>query len=174
MYGEFQNPNDYWRYKQAENHEDVDPDEAMKSSCAVMIFYSVAFAMVILIFGLCSGCTTTKYVPVIEQRIDTVLQSNTIRDSVYLHDSTFVEVKGDTVKIVKWHTKYVLNEVHDTIYKSRVDSVPMPYHVTEYVEKDLSWWQKTRLIIMNLLLIATGVWLLWKYLLPLILKFVKP
>lgn len=97
---------------------------------------------------LCS-CTTTKYVPVVEYHTDTLIQKMTQRDSIYLHDSTIVREKGDTVLIERWHTKYRDREVHDTVYQSRIDSVPAPYPVTEYVERKMSAIDK--------LLIATGI-----------------
>lgn len=96
-----------------------------------------------------SSCTTTKYVPVVEYHTDTLIQKMTQRDSIYLHDSTIVREKGDTVLIERWHTKYRDREVHDTVYQSRVDSIPQPYPVTEYVERKMSAIDK--------LLIATGI-----------------
>lgn len=173
MYGEYQNHYDFWQYKQAENHEDIDPDEAMKSSCFVLLFYAVAFALLLLVFGLCSGCKSVEYVPVIEHKTDTLIQTKLQKDSIYMHDSVTVSQKGDTVWVDRWHIKCVNHLEHDTTYISKRDSVPVPYPVTEYVEKELSWWQKTRLIVINLMLISLGVWLFWKYLLPMILKLTK-
>ena len=97
---------------------------------------------------LCS-CTTTKYVPVVEYHTDTLIQKMTQRDSIYLHDSTIVREKGDTVLIERWHTRYRDREVHDTVYQSHIDSVPAPYPVTEYVERKMSGIDK--------LLISTGI-----------------
>ena len=85
-----------------------------------------------------SSCTTTKYVPVVEYHTDTLIQKMTQRDSIYLHDSTIVREKGDTVLIERWHTRYRDRDVHDTVYQSRIDSVPAPYPVTEYVERKRS------------------------------------
>lgn len=96
-----------------------------------------------------SSCTTTKYVPVVEYHTDTLIQKMTQRDSIYLHDSTIVREKGDTVLIERWHTRYRDREVHDTVYQSRIDSVPAPYPVTEYVERKMSGIDK--------FLIATGI-----------------
>lgn len=95
-----------------------------------------------LVFG---GCTATRYIPVETVRRDTVYQSKTGRDSVYLHDSVFVKVwqKGDTVynERDRWHVKYVVKEVHDTLYSFKVDSIAVPYPV----EKDLSWWSRVKI-----------------------------
>ena len=55
--------------------------------------------------------------------------------------------KGDTVYVLqeRWHTRYVDRATHDTIYHFLTDSVPVPYPVTEYVEKQLSKWQRLRM-----------------------------
>ena len=92
-----------------------------------------------------AGCKSTKVVTVERVRTDTCYITKQQRDSIWMHDSIFMKevIKGDTVYIMhdRWHTKYILEEKHDTMYKARVDSVPVPYPVTEYVRK-LYWWQK--------------------------------
>ena len=107
------------------------------------------FFFVMVVLCCISSCTTTKYVPVVEYHTDTLIKKMTQRDSIYLHDSTIVREKGDTVLIERWHTRYRDHEVHDTVYQSRIDSVPAPYPVTEYVERKMSAIDK--------LLIATGI-----------------
>ena len=107
------------------------------------------FSFVMVVLCCISSCTTTKYVPVVEYHTDTLIQKMTQRDSIYLHDSTIVREKGDTVLIERWHTRYRDREVHDTVYQSRIDSVPAPYPVTEYVERKMSGIDK--------FLIATGI-----------------
>ena len=111
-------------------------------------FTLFSFVMVVVLCCI-SSCTTTKYVPVVEYHTDTLIQKMTQRDSIYLHDSTIVREKGDTVLIERWHTRYRDREVHDTVYQSRIDSVPAPYPVTEYVERKMSGIDK--------LLITTGI-----------------
>ena len=110
----------------------------------LLLTYFVAVLLVLIVL-LCSGCTTTKYVPVETIKTDTVYRSRIERDSVYLHDSVYVKEwrKGDTVfrDRDRWHTKYVEREVHDTLYQSRVDSIAVPYPV----EKELSWWAKKKI-----------------------------
>ena len=103
------------------------------------------------------GCKTTEYVPVPEYHTDTIYQSKVVHDSIYQHDSTFIKEKGDSVYIERWHTKYVLKELTDTLYESRVDSIPVPYEVVKEVEveKSLSWWQAMRMHIGGIV-----VWLL--------------
>lgn len=99
--------------------------------------------LAVLICLLFASCTKTEYITVEKVRNDTVWQNHTKHDSIWVHDSIHVTDKGDTVRIEKWHTKYVESIRHDTVYKARTDSVPVPYPVTKYVEKNLSWMQKT-------------------------------
>jgi hypothetical protein len=41
----------------------------------------------------------------------------------------------------------VLKEKHDTTYVATHDTIPAPFPQTEYVEKEMTWWQQT---LMNL------------------------
>lgn len=100
----------------------------------------IGIIITILMLSFCS-CKSVEYVPVIEHKTDTVIQTKVQKDSIWLHDSIHVIEKGDTIRIEKWHTEYVEKQVHDTLYQSKIDSVPAPYPVTEYVEKKLSTWQ---------------------------------
>ena len=101
----------------------------------------LACAVLTLLFG----CTTTRYVPVPSVSVDSVYVDRWLRDSVYLHDSVFVNrySKGDTVLVDKVVTRYKYKDRlrHDTVAVVRVDSVRVPYPV----EKELGWWEKTRL-----------------------------
>ena len=101
----------------------------------VMIAAAVALA----------GCKTREVV-VTEHHTDTLRLTQHHRDSIYLHDSTFVRefVQGDTVRIVTemWHTKYRDRLKTDTLYRSRTDSVPVPYPVVKEVKKPLTMIEK--------------------------------
>ena len=118
--------------------------------------------LVVLICLLFASCTKTEYITVEKVRTDTTYINKVQRDSVWLHDSTFVKVAGDTVRIEKWHTKYVETEKHDTVYKARVDSVPVPYPVTQYVEKPRSKFEKGLMGVGILSLMAIIVFIAWK------------
>lgn len=124
-------------------------------------FWSLIVMIVLSLVLLLTSCKHTEYVTVEKVRIDTTYITNHQRDSIWLHDSIHVAEKGDTVKIEKWHTKYVEKQVHDTLYKAKVDSVPVPYPVPEYIEKNLTWWQQTRIHIANILLYLLGFGLLF-------------
>ena len=101
----------------------------------VMIAAAVALA----------GCKTREVV-VTEHHTDTLRLTKHHRDSIYLHDSTFVReyIQGDTVRIVTemWHTKFRDRLKTDTLYRSRTDSVPVPYPVIKEVKKPLTMIEK--------------------------------
>ena len=103
----------------------------------------MVMAVAFLALLMCS-CKTIEYVPVVEKEVhhDSIYFTKVQRDSVWLHDSISVKEKGDTIRIEKWHTKYIEREVHDTTYVAKVDSIPVPYEVIKYVEKKLSKTQK--------------------------------
>jgi hypothetical protein len=102
--------------------------------------------MMIILAVAVTGCKTTTYVPVVEHHTDTLRVVQHHRDSIYLHDSTFVReyIQGDTVRVVTemWHTKYRDRLKTDTIYRSRTDSVPVPYPVVKEVKKPLTMIEK--------------------------------
>ena len=101
-------------------------------------FMIVLAAMAIAAMLMLSGCTTTKYVPVIEHTTDTLVQRVVERDSIHVHDSIRVTEKGDTVTIERWHTQYRDRWHHDSVYVAHHDTIPQPYPVTEYVERKRS------------------------------------
>ena len=113
----------------------------------------VVIIILLTCLSLC-GCTKTEYITVEKVRTDTTYITKHQRDSIWLHDSVMVSEKGDTVKIEKWHTKYVSKEVHDTLYQATHDTIPQPYPVTEYVEKKLSTWQVVLMTIGTLTLMG--------------------
>lgn len=100
---------------------------------------------VLIIISLLAGCRTVRYVPVPSVSVDSVYVDRWLRDSVYLHDSVFVNrwMAGDTVFVDKVVTRYRYKDRwrHDTVAVVRTDSVRVPYPV----EKDLSWWEETRM-----------------------------
>ena len=100
---------------------------------------------VLIVISLLCGCKTVRYVPVETVRTDSVYVDRFTRDSVYLRDSVYVNrwVAGDTVFVDKVVTKYKYKDRwrYDTVAVTRVDSVQVPYPV----EKELSWWEETRM-----------------------------
>ena len=127
---------------------------AILSALMLAMFWVLVALMIVMA---CSGCTTTKVVTVERVKTDTLKITKHQRDSIWLHDSTIVKVKGDTVEVEKWHTKYVEKQVHDTLYQSKTDSIPVPYPVEKLVEKQLSGWQNFRLWLGNIALVTVAI-----------------
>ena len=127
----------------------------LHSSLFTLIIVMILSAVVMV------SCKTKEYVPVVEHHTDTLRLVQHHRDSIYLHDSTFVReyIQGDTVRIVTemWHTKFRDRLKTDTVYRSRTDSVPVPYPVVKEVAAKLSAWQKFRLHLANILLMTVGL-----------------
>lgn len=130
----------------------LDPQDQMAAGCFRAVAIIVAFIIAMIVCSFFTSCKSIEYVPIIEHHTDTLIKTNVQRDSVYVHDSVSITQKGDTVLMDRWHTKYVEREVHDTTYVSKIDSIPTPCPVEVKVEKQLTWWQQTRLHLANILL----------------------
>lgn len=106
----------------------------------------IFFVYLLLGTLLCSCSTTktvTKEVPVTVEKVtrDTLLQTRWRVDTVMERDSIVVTQWGTD----RWRTKYVLRVRTDTIFKSRVDTVPkvvpVKIETTREVPRRLKWWQ---------------------------------
>ena len=151
----FGNPNDNWRKRQNYYDRKRQKSGEVIKQIVKTLLVCLAFA---LLGWLLSGCTTTKYVPVVEHTTDTLVQRVIERDSIHVHDSIRVSEKGDTVTIERWHTQFRDRWHHDSVYIARHDTVPQPYPVTEYVERKrttLEWM----LIIIGIAALFGGI--LW-------------
>lgn len=117
----------------------------------------------LLVAVLLAGCKTKERVVTVETvRVDTLQEIRNVRDSIWLHDSTLVREKGDTIRIEKWHTVYRDRWRTDTVYKSRTDSVPVPYPVIQEVKAPLTKMEKGLMGLGGLVLVGGGVVLvLW-------------
>ena len=152
----FNNPNENWRNRQDYyDRRDSESGEVIKQIVKTLLV-CLAFA---LLGWLLSGCTTTKYVPVIEHTTDTLVQRVVERDSIHVHDSIRVSEKGDTVPIERWHTQFRDRWHHDSVYIARHDTIPQPYPVTEYVERKRTKFEWMLIIIGIAALFGGILWL---------------
>lgn len=122
----------------------------------------IGWMMIAVLAVMCLGCRRTMYVPVETIRTDTCYVNKVRTDSVLVRDSVVVDRAGDTIKVTawRWRERYVYQ--HDTIYRSRTDSVAVPYPV----ERKLSRWEQTKqriggfaLGVVILGVVAAVVWL---------------
>lgn len=135
-----------------EDYDEEKSDKAYKGCFWSLVASIVTFVIVSVL--LLTSCTTTKVVEVEKVRTDTTYITKWQRDSVWMHDSIRVREKGDSVWVERWHTKFVEREVHDTLYQAKTDSIPVPYWKIKEVPAPLSWWQKLRLWLGNIVLLA--------------------
>lgn len=113
------------------------------------------------------GCKSVEYVPVVEHKTDTTYITKNHRDSIYVHDSTYIHERGDTVWVERWHTRWRDIYQIDTIYQAVHDTIPalpvgtgtwqtsMPRTRPPGSERSLTWWQQTRIYIGDIAIFAT-------------------
>ena len=135
-----------------EDYDEERGEHAYKGCFWSMVLALATFLIVSVI--LLTSCTTTKVVEVERVKTDTTYITKWQRDSVWLHDSIHVTERGDTVRIERWHTKWRDRLRVDTIYQAKTDSIPVPYWKIKEVPAPLSWWQRVRLWLGNVVLLA--------------------
>ena len=136
----------------------LDSLEASYRCCAWALWICVLLMIALWL----TSCTTTKVVTVEKVKTDTTYITKQQRDSIWLHDSIHVTERGDTIRIERWHTKYVEREVHDTLYRAKTDSIPVPYEVVKEVPRQKSWFERTMFSVGILALMALALFLAMK------------
>ena len=127
----------------------------------------------ILVIIALTSCRTVKYidrtvvdsteieVPITNTKIE--YRDRFLYDSIYVHDSIFTLIKGDTIYISKnKETNRLINKA-DTIIKT--DTIKIPVEITKTVTKTeiqvketnkLYWWQKS-LMYLGLSVLISGI-----------------
>lgn len=120
----------------------------------------VVFAIVLM---LTSCSPKVIYVP--EVHTDSIYITKHQKDSVWLHDSILVTEKGDTIRVEKWHTKYIERQVHDTCFVTKTDSVAVPYPVKEKltIKDKFNVYLQCMGIVFGILLVFIVIWLVTKW-----------
>lgn len=129
-----------------------------------MIKYVLATLLLLVVWS----CRTTEYVPVEVIKSDTTYINKVQRDSIYQLDSVYILDRGDTVLITK--TKYLYRDklVRDTVYRSKVDSIQVPYPVEQQLTRwqqlqlDVSGWAIGTVIIIILIVVGRQIYRLYK------------
>ena len=145
-------------------------EKAYKGCGWSIVGFLVWLAYVTLVWAMV-GCKSIEYVPVIEHRTDTVIKTHQRLDSIYVHDSTYIHERGDTVWVERWHTRWRDRLLVDTIYEAVHDTLPsgtgtwhqpsaMPGTCPPGSERSLTWWQQTRIYIGNIAIFATIILLI--------------
>lgn len=136
--------------------------EEKRNGCLGIVMWMFILLIAGFVLIAIGSCKSVKYVPVETIRHDSIYITQHQKDSIYIHDSIYQKEKGDTLIIEKWHTKYVEKQVRDTLIQIERDTIPQPYPYEVEVPAQLSWWQKTRLHLANIALLALAVFIAWK------------
>ena len=126
-----------------------------------------------------TSCRTVKYidrtivdsteiaVPITNTKIE--YRDRFLYDSIYVHDSIFTLIKGDTVYISKnKETNHLVNKT-DTIIKT--DTIKVPVEITKTVTKTetcvnevnkLYWWQKILISIGGIVFVLIIIYIVLK------------
>ena len=133
--------------------------EATKQKIEACVWV-VVFAIALM---LTSCSPKVIYVP--EVHTDSIYITKHQKDSVWLHDSILVTEKGDTIRVEKWHTKYIERQVHDTCFVTKTDSVAVPYPVKEKltIKDKFGIYLQCMGIILGILLVFIIIWLVTKW-----------
>ena len=101
--------------------------------------FVITIAVAMLFLSMFCRCTTTKYVPVTEYKDRVVVKTDSFlkNDSVYVHDSVSVYIRGDTVFNDKYHLqykdRYIVRNKSDTLIAR--DSIPYKVEVGKQLSK---------------------------------------
>lgn len=153
-----------------------------------MMWFVVVWLIVMVCLAMC-GCKQVEYVPVVQTNTEHHWHTDSVKekDSTY-HEKTTTIMQLDSAAMAKygiqlkaaeraWLVK--TEELQRQIERleamsfqrdSVQDSIPKPYpvEVIKEVPAELSWWQKARLWLGNICLLAIlavggyGAWRLWR------------
>lgn len=121
----------------------------------------VLFFVFILVLVLCLGCRTkVQTVEVERTKVELKDRLKVERDSVFFHDSIFVELRGDTVYRDRWRTRYKELIRSDTAYIVKKDSISYPVYVE--VEKPRHWLYRIEISLYRIVIALLFIYVSWK------------
>ena len=154
-----------------DNAETIDITRQAPRMSTMKTAIILAIIITCVLMAILSSCTTTKYVPITETRTEHHWHTDTVRqrDSTHTERETIIR-EVDSAAMAKYGIQMERNQrawlvlqremenrllelEHMTAQRDTVrDSIPVPYPVVKMVEKPLSWWERLRLNIFNVLL----------------------
>ena len=167
----YTNPNDNWMQTGYDPYKGMTDNERMKTGCAQAIGTVVGVIIAMAVCALLGSCTTTKYVPVTETHTEHHWHTDSVkeRDSTHTERETIIR-EVDSAAMAKYGIQMQANQrawlvlqremenrlrelEHMSANRDTVrDSIPVPYPVENLVEKELTWWQKLRISMANIML----------------------
>ena len=102
------------------------------------------------------GCATSKQATqVVESSLhDTIYLNKVVYDSIYIDNWHYTYLKADTEVVEKTKFEYRYKVLRDTVYKARIDSVPVIREVEVVREvRRVPWYAKVLSVVGGLFLI---------------------
>lgn len=114
----------------------------------------VAFVLALLLMG------CTKYVPVTTIQKEIQYIDKYVKDSIYTADTVRIYESGDTIFNDRVKYVYFYKEIRDTLYHSRIDSIPYPVEFvkTKAVTPKWAWYT----LVISVVCVVSLFVLIWK------------
>lgn len=111
----------------------------------------LAAFLIAFLLMLCTGCKT-RYLPMEKTKIEYITRDSIRVDSTFVHDSVYIRERGETITVFKYKyiDRYKYINKTDTVLKTDTTLITR----VQTVEKSLSWWQKLRINLGGVTLIA--------------------
>ena len=111
-----------------------------------------------------TGCASQRQAQVAERvSIDTVYLSNVQYDSIYISQDKYVDRTRDTVWIQHKVVEYRYKHLRDTIYKVKIDTIPMTREAEEAKgESNVPAIYRLSLSIVIILTLSLIIYIIWK------------
>lgn len=174
----YHNPNDNWMQTGYDPYKGMTDEERMRAGCLQGVAVIVAVILGLIVCALLGSCTTTKYVPVTETRTEHHWHTDTVkeRDSTHTECETVIR-EVDSAAMARYGIQMQRNQrawlvlqremenrlrelEHMTARRDTVrDSIAVSYpvEVVKEVPAPLTWWQKARLHLANIMLYLLAV-----------------
>ena len=154
----------------------IDVDSALRFGCVGCICYFAMLLAVLFLFVLCTVSCSPLVAERIVSKTDTCYIQKQQRDSIYVHDSTYIHEyqRQDTLIIerVRWRTLWRERLLRDTAYVARRDTIfvagkPQRTNV-------LTGWQWFQVWMGRLAMVALALAVGWKVVRWRVRKILQP
>ena len=125
----------------------------------------VILLFILLVACTLIGCATSKQATqVVESSLrDTIYLNKVVYDSIYIDNWHHTYLKADTVVVEKTKYEYRYKVLRDTVYKARIDSVPVIREVEVVREVRRVPWYAKLLSVLGILLLIILLFKIFRY-----------
>ena len=104
-----------------------------------------------------TGCATHQSATPRELHRDSLILSERRLDSIYVSTERLVDRTADTVYVRERQVEFRYLQLHDTLFLTRIDSIPYEVRVTAYRTQPLKFSWKTLLLLFLILLLINKI-----------------